>query len=80
MSVLKKIRIASGYTMTRIAAEVGIPVSTYAMLESGERSAAKDVADKLGKLLNVRSEDIFLPERFTVRECGDENAATRDTA
>lgn len=80
MSVLKEIRLSKGYNSTQLAALAGIPISTYSMIESGERSAGKEVAKRLGELLGVSPEDIFLPERFTVRETRDETSATKETA
>lgn len=81
MSVLKETRLAKGFSLTRMAELIGIPISTYAMIESGERSAGKDVAYKVGVLLEVDPNIIFLPERFTVREHRDnETSAARDSA
>lgn len=81
MSVLKQLRVAKGYTITTIAKLLDMPISTYAMLESGERTASKEVATKLGELLNVKPEEIFLPQRFTVRELdNNETSATKETA
>ena len=80
MSVLKEIRIAKGFSLTDMAALAELPLSTYAMIESGERSAGKDVAERLGKLLDVNPGDIFLPKRFTVREHNNETSATCESA
>lgn len=80
MSILRQLRLAKGYTQTGIAAELEMPISTYAMMEAGERPASRATAERLSKLLGVDVDDIFLPERFTVRELGDETSATRETA
>lgn len=83
MNALKRTRLDRGYTISQIAELAGIPISTYAMIESGERSAGKEVANQIGKSLDVNPTVIFLPERFTVREYNcehNETSATKETA
>lgn len=80
MSILRQLRLAKGYTQTAIAAELEIPVSTYAMMELGARPATRAIAERTGELLGVDVTEIFLPERFTVRETQGETSATKETA
>lgn len=65
---LRLVRERKNKTITEIAEALGICVSRYFMIESGERPATPELVESISKLLDVNPEDIFLPQRFTVRK------------
>ena len=67
-TVLRKIRIQSGETVSSMAKALNMSPSRYYMIEVGERPATPEVAEKLAALLKVKVSDIFLPQSFTVRK------------
>ena len=66
MSELEHIRSKKGLTQEAVAKQVGVAISTYSMYENGLRSIPKHTAEKIAEVLGCGTEDIFLPEKFTV--------------
>lgn len=54
--------------MTALANSVGIAPSRMSMIETGQRPASRELAQKIADELCVPLEDVFLPDSFTVRE------------
>ena len=60
-------RNLKGYTKMDMANKLSLPYSSYSYYESGKRTMSYDTALQIAKELDKKVEDIFLPERFTVR-------------
>lgn len=67
---LRRLRLAKKITLTALAEELGILPSRLSMIESGQRPAPPEIAEKIAKRLGVALSDLFVPESFTVREPG----------
>jgi len=72
-TLLKLTRERKNETITSMANKLNICISRYYMIESGERPATPDIAARISEILDVKQEDIFLPQSFTAR---DENRFT----
>lgn len=67
-TVLKTIREFRKETISSMASKLEIGVSRYYMIESGERPATPKIAKQIAEILNIKQDDIFLPQSFTARE------------
>lgn len=67
-TLLRRIRLARGITLTAMADRLGILASRLSMIESGQRPVPPELAQSIAEMLGVRQEDLFLPDSFTVRE------------
>jgi len=67
-TMLRLTRELRNETITSMAKKLKIGVSRYYMIESGERPAPPRIAKQISEILNVKQEDIFLPQSFTARE------------
>ena len=67
-TVLRKIRIKSGETISSMAKFLDMRPSRYYMIEVGERPATPQLAEKIASLLKVKVDNIFLPQSFTARK------------
>ncbi len=66
--MLRKVRLARGMTQKEVALAIGIPQSSYCLIEHGKRPADWRVVQKICGLLQVQQEEVFLPRRFAVRK------------
>lgn len=67
-SSLATLRKERGFSQGGMAAKVGVAASTYCQFETGARTIPSEMAEKIGEILNVDVQQIFLPIRFTIRE------------
>lgn len=67
-TMLRLTRELKKETITSMANKLKIGISRYYMIESGERPASPKLARQISEILNVKQEDIFLPQSFTARE------------
>jgi len=67
-TMLRLTRELKKETITSMANKLKIGISRYYMIESGERPASQKLARQISEILNVKQEDIFLPQSFTVRK------------
>lgn len=67
-TVLRRIRLAKGISLTAMAHRLGILASRLSMIESGQRPVTPDLAQSIAEVLGVRQEDLFMPDSFTARE------------
>lgn len=56
------VALRADLTQKEMAEEIGIPVSTYAMIESGRRFPRKTLQAKLAKHLGVTVDYLFFAE------------------
>ncbi|ARU61560.1 transcriptional regulator [Tumebacillus avium] len=49
-------------TQKEMAKEIGIPVSTYAMIESGHRFPRRDLQIKLARYFNLTVDELFFSQ------------------
>jgi transcriptional regulator with XRE-family HTH domain len=68
VAVLKQVREQRGETVTSMARKLGVGVSRYYMIESGARPATSELVRQIAVILGMKSEALFLPLSFTVRE------------
>lgn len=68
MNNLMITRLKKKYTKKHLADRAGISAVTYGKIESGDRTAEKEVSEKIAAALGVEVDDIFLPARLTPRE------------
>ena len=59
--------------MEQLSNEIEIPKSTYSKIESGDLTASEQTAKKISQILNVPTEQLFYPVRFTMRELKEVN-------
>jgi len=67
---MKNVRIASlrgKRTQTQVAADLGIPRTTYAMVENGERFPRRDLQAKLSNYFGVTVDYLFFSDRKGTR-------------
>ena len=76
---LRLIRKKKGETVSGMARKLKIGVSRYYMIETGERPATPEIAENIAKLLNVKTQSIFVPNSFTVRQVDDDKATSTGT-
>ncbi|WP_405113716.1 helix-turn-helix transcriptional regulator [Paenibacillus sp. FSL K6-1217] len=55
----KMITLRGKRSLREISAEIGIPYSTYAMIETGRRFPRKDLAIKLARFYKVSVDELF---------------------
>ena len=67
-TMLRLTRELKNETITSMANKLNVCISRYYMIESGERPATPIIAKQISEILNVKQEDIFLPNSFTARE------------
>ncbi len=67
-TMLRLTRELKNETITSMASKLKVGISRYYMIESGERPASPKLARQISEILNVKQEDIFLPQSFTARE------------
>lgn len=65
---LKTIRKSNGFSQRYMANRLKIGISTYNQYENSTRKVPVDKAKAIAEILNVRVDDIFLPQWFTIRE------------
>ncbi|NLJ85315.1 MAG: helix-turn-helix transcriptional regulator [Firmicutes bacterium] len=68
VSMLREIRLARGMTQKEVALAIGVPQSSYCLIEHGKRPADCDTVRRICELLQVKQEDVFIPKRFAVRK------------
>lgn len=66
MNKLKEKRDLAGYSQKEFADFLKLPLSSYNQYENGNRQIPKEVVDKICEKLAVDSNEIFLPNRFTL--------------
>lgn len=65
-------------TQKDVADAIGIPQSTYCLIEHGKRPANQSTVGKICALFEVEPEELFVPKRFTVRKEYSHHQATRE--
>jgi len=68
MRKIVDVRKSKGYTQEFVAARVGVAVSSYNQYETGSRNIPTDIAEKIAAALGVKTDEIFLPVKFAIRE------------
>lgn len=68
MSSLKAARLAAGYSLEVAAQKLGISAGYLSQIENGARKVSFVRARKVADLYEREIDDIFLAERFAVRE------------
>lgn len=58
----KMVALRGECSQKEIAEEIGIPVSTYAMIESGHRFPRKELQLKLARYFEVTVDELFFSE------------------
>lgn len=58
----KMVALRGDRSQKEIAEEIGIPVSTYAMIESGHRFPRKELQLKLARYFEVTVDELFFGE------------------
>lgn len=64
----KMVAFRAGRTQKQVAQEMGIPSSTYAMIESGHRFPRKELQVKLARYFNTTVDELFFSEDVESRE------------
>lgn len=68
MTGLRVAREAKGQTVSGMAKALRIGVSRYHMIESGDRPATPELAERISAALGLPKDSLFLPQSFTVRK------------
>ena len=55
-------------TQKEVALAIGMPQSTYCLIEHGKRPADWCTVQKLCDLFQAEHDDLFVPKRFAVRK------------
>ena len=63
----RMLRLRGDRTQRQVASELGIPVSTYAMIELGQRFPRRDLQGKLARFYGTTVDDLFFSGND---ECG----------
>ena len=71
MSLLRKARLASGFSLEESAKRIGIPAGYLSQIENGKRQVGSERASQIALVYRVAKEDIFLPSRYAVREVSE---------
>ncbi|WP_019123774.1 helix-turn-helix transcriptional regulator [Brevibacillus massiliensis] len=58
----KMVSLRGERSQKQVADEIGIPVSTYAMIEAGHRFPRKDLQLKLSRYFGVTVDELFFTE------------------
>jgi putative transcriptional regulator len=64
----RMVAFRAGRTQKQVAKEMGIPSSTYAMIESGHRFPRKELQVKLARYFNTTVDELFFSEDDESRE------------
>jgi DNA-binding XRE family transcriptional regulator len=67
-SVLREMRKARGMTQKEVASAIGVPQSTYCLIEHGKRPADWKTVQRICDLFQVEHDHLFVPKRFAVRK------------
>ncbi|NLY52212.1 MAG: helix-turn-helix transcriptional regulator [Firmicutes bacterium] len=67
-SLLREVRKARGMTQKEVAAAIGVPQSTYCLIEHGKRPADLETVQKICDLFQMEPDHLFVPKRFAVRK------------
>ncbi|NLA58224.1 MAG: helix-turn-helix transcriptional regulator [Firmicutes bacterium] len=67
-SLLREVRKARGMTQKEVAIAIGVPQSTYCLIEHGKRPADLKTVQKICDLFQVERDHLFVPKRFAVRK------------
>lgn len=62
MKNLKMVALRGSRSQKQVAAELGIPVSTYAMIEAGHRFPRKELQGQLARYFGVTVDELFFSE------------------
>ena len=62
MKNTKMVSLRGDRTQKQIAKELGIPVSTYAMIELGERFPRRDLQIKLARFFQTTVDELFFSQ------------------
>lgn len=68
MNCLKAARLAAGYSLEVAAKKLGISAGYLSQIENGARKVSFVRARTIADLYEMEIDDIFLAERFAVRE------------
>ncbi len=67
-SLLRQVRESRGMTQKEVALAIGMPQSTYCLIEHGKRPADWCTVRKICELFEIEHHDLFVPKRFAVRK------------
>ncbi|NMB46478.1 MAG: helix-turn-helix transcriptional regulator [Firmicutes bacterium] len=67
-SLLRRVRVSRGMTQKEVALAIGMPQSTYCLIEHGKRPADWSTVQKICDLFEIAHDDLFVPKRFAVRK------------
>lgn len=65
---LAKKRLANDITGVQMAEALGIGISHYYYIESGERPATPELAEQIAQKLNAQVSELFDPKQYRARE------------
>ncbi|MBY6271096.1 MAG: XRE family transcriptional regulator [Bacillaceae bacterium] len=74
MNLLKQARMAAGLSIEKAAKKLNIPAGYLSQIENGRRQVSAERAEQIAKLYKKRTEEIFLPSRYAVREVSSTSA------
>jgi transcriptional regulator with XRE-family HTH domain len=74
MSLPKQARISAGFSLESAAKELNISGGYLSQIENGQRQISADRAQEIAKLYNKKTEEIFLPSRYSIREVSERTA------
>ncbi|TYS50117.1 helix-turn-helix transcriptional regulator [Bacillus infantis] len=74
MSLPKKARINAGFSLESAAKKLNISGGYLSQIENGQRQVSAERAQEIAKLYSKKTEDIFLPSRYSIREVGERTA------
>jgi len=64
---LKERREEMGYTQEQMAEKLGVSTVAYHFYETGQRNIPKITVNKIAEILQLNSDDIFLPCNYSLR-------------
>lgn len=65
---LRDIRESNNSTIDEFSKMLGINKISYYQYETGARTIPANIATQISKKLNIPTDDIFLPSRYSIRE------------
>jgi transcriptional regulator with XRE-family HTH domain len=68
VSLPKKARLKSGFSLEEAAKRLEISAGYLSQIENGQRQISSERAEKIAKLYSSNKEEIFLPSRYAIRE------------
>jgi transcriptional regulator with XRE-family HTH domain len=74
LSLPRKARMEAGLSIEKAAKHLGIPAGYLSQIENGQRQVSSQRADEIAELYKRKTEDIFLPSRYAVREVDEHTA------